>query len=52
MKVCTECYGIKYLANNNNTNVGDGTTFTAPTTGTVRLCPTCLGNGYSTGSGA
>jgi hypothetical protein len=52
MKVCQECNGGKYLSDNQYRNVGDNVTFTAPTTGVVRLCPTCVGVGYFTGSGS
>lgn len=52
MIVCPQCSGIKYVQNGEGTNIGNNVTFTEPKAGAaVILCPTCLGNGYSTGSG-
>ena len=54
MIVCPECHGGLYLKNNNDDlEVGRGSgAFTAPTVGVaVRVCPTCLGAGYSKGAG-
>lgn len=51
MMVCPECCGKGYLSNNQNVNVGRGTTFTEPTQAPATVCPSCLGSKYTTQAG-
>lgn len=54
MMICPQCRGglyLKFLIEELEIGKGSGT-FTAPTQGNgARVCPSCLGNGYTTQAG-